>query len=143
MKKSSKRIGIIIIAVVVLIQFWPVDRSNPPVTSDIPTPQDVKTVLRDACYDCHSNESVWPWYAYVAPVSWLVASDVHEARGHFNLSEWDSIPANRQAHIPEHMWEEVEDGEMPLLIYKWMHAKARLSQDQKDLIRDWSESNIQ
>jgi Haem-binding domain len=72
--------GVALIAALVAIQFVPVTTANPPVESDIPTSPEVKTVLRRACYDCHSHETVWPWYSQIAPISWIIARDVHEGR---------------------------------------------------------------
>jgi len=72
-----------------------VDRSNPPVEADLEAPAAVTAVLRTACYDCHSNETHWPWYSYVAPVSWLVARDVEEARSEFSFSRWDQLDTLR------------------------------------------------
>jgi len=139
MKRSKARIGVLVLAVVVAIQFWPAERTNPPVASDIDAPGEVKEVLRAACYDCHSNETRWPWYSYVAPASWLVASDVAEAREHLNLSDWP-IDAGDRAEAAEHMWKHVENGEMPLFIYRLAHSSARLSESQKEIIRNWAES---
>jgi len=74
------RIIALLVVAFVFIQFIPVDKSNPPVIVDIPTPPEVKAILKRACYDCHSNETVWPWYSQIAPISWLLARDVHEGR---------------------------------------------------------------
>ena len=139
MKKSRARLIILVLAVIIAIQFWPVTRTNPPVTSDIEAPQEVRAVLRAACYDCHSNETRWPWYSYIAPVSWLVAGDVAEGREHLNLSEWPA-DAGERAEAAKRMWKNVERGEMPLLAYRVAHGEARLSESQKDLIRNWAES---
>ncbi len=65
-----------ILLTLVAIQFVPVGQLNPPVEAEVPAPATVRVILRRACYDCHSNETVWPWYSQVAPVSWLVARDV-------------------------------------------------------------------
>lgn len=140
--KLLKRIAIPIVVFVAAIQFWPVDRTNPPVISDIQAPPDIREVLRAACYDCHSNETHYPWYSYAAPVSWLVAQDVHEAREELNFSEWGSIPEGDRPGVAKHIWKEVEDGEMPLLMYRILHSDARLSEDQKNLLRDWSRSPL-
>jgi hypothetical protein len=120
------------------IQFVPVDRSNPPVEEDIPTTTEVKAVLRRACYDCHSNETVWPWYAYVAPASWLVARDVHEGREHLNFSTWKSYDAQKQVKLMHESWEEVEEGDMPLWFYTPMHRDARMSKDDHVLLQNWA-----
>ena len=138
MQKRKKQLGILIIVLLIAIQFWPVDRTNPPAGSDLQAPDDVKQVLRAACYNCHSTETKWPWYSRIAPVSWLIADDVYEARNHLNFSEWEAIPAGDRPATAKHMWKEVEDGGMPLLMYRLMHPEARLSEDQKKIIKDWA-----
>ena len=139
MKRPKTLIVILILAVIAAIQFWPVERTNPPVTSDVEAPPETRAVLRTACYDCHSNETRWPWYSRVAPVSWLVAGDVAEGREHLNLSEWPP-DAGERAEAARRMWKNVERGEMPIFIYRMMHGEARLSENQKELIRKWAES---
>lgn len=129
----------LLLIVVIGIQLYPIDRTNPPVQSDFSGPAEVKEVLKTACYDCHSNETQWPWYSYVAPVSWLVADHVEEARAEFNLSAWDAIGEMRQMKIREEMWEEVEEGEMPLPPYVWLHSEAVLSEAQKKILEEWAE----
>ena len=76
----------VVIAAFILIQFVPVDRSNPPVLSDVQAPAEVQTILRRSCYDCHSHETHWPWYAYVAPASWFVVDHIEEGRE--DLGTW-------------------------------------------------------
>jgi hypothetical protein len=73
-----------------LAQLVPLDRSNPPVSAEVPATPEVRAILKRSCYDCHSNETRWPWYAYAAPMSWLLVYDVHEAREHMNFSTWDA-----------------------------------------------------
>jgi hypothetical protein len=124
--------------VLVFIQLWPVARANPPVTAEISAPQEVMDVLRSACYDCHSNETHWPWYGYIAPVSWLVAHDVNEARHEMNFSEWGLLSEEDAAELREEIWEEVEEGEMPLRKYVWLHSEARLSAEQRRALQAWS-----
>ncbi|MCB9851060.1 MAG: heme-binding domain-containing protein [Phycisphaerales bacterium] len=120
------------------IQFVPVERANPAVTGDLDAPAEVKAILKRACYDCHSNETVWPWYSKVAPVSWLVASDVHEGREQLNFSTWASAGAEQKAHRAHEAWEEVEEGEMPLWFYTPLHPDAKLSDADKQALKDWS-----
>lgn len=113
-----------LLALAILIQLVPAHRSNPPVTREVRWDSDqTRDVARRACYDCHSNETAWPWYSYVAPVSWLLARDVNEGRSHLNFSEWD-----RSLHDdPAEIVEVVEEGEMPLGKYVLLHPEARLS----------------
>ena len=135
------RIAIIVIIVILIgIQFVPVSKTNPPVTGEIKAPAEVMEILRTSCYDCHSNESEWPWYSNIAPVSWLVVNDVNEGREHMNFSGWQSYSEEDKAEDIEEVWEEIEEGEMPLWFYLPLHPEARLSDDQKETIRKWVEA---
>ena len=127
--------------VLVAIQLVPVERTNPAGIADFDGPTAVKAVLETSCYDCHSHETRWPLYSRVAPVSWLVAHDVEEGRSRLNFSQWGSYDAKRQAKLAEEMWEEVDGGEMPLLMYRLAHKEARLTEAAKATLRDWSLSS--
>lgn len=127
-----------LLVLLVLAQLVPVARGNPPVVSEVDAPPEVLTVLRKACYDCHSNETVWPWYSRVAPVSWLVARDVNEGREALNYSTWGSYPAEERAEGRDETWEEVAEGEMPLGVYLLMHPGARLSETDRAALRSWA-----
>ena len=137
----SRKILILVGALVVIlvaIQLVPVDRANPPVVADFDGPSQVRAVIRPSCYDCHSHETSWPWYSRVAPMSWLVAHDVEEARDQLNFSQWGTYDRKRQAKLAKEMWEEVEEGAMPLRMYLLAHPDARLSEAGKATLRDWS-----
>ena len=114
----------------VVIQFVPFgrDHTNPPVVAEPvwDSPQ-TRTLFMRACADCHSNETVWPWYSHVAPFSWLVAHDVEEGREHLNISRWGHQKKNEGDEAAE----EVEEGEMPPAIYLPTHPEARLNSDEK------------
>jgi hypothetical protein len=131
-------IVMVIILILAAIQLVPVDRSNPPVQGVVAAPPEVYNVLERACFDCHSNQTRWPWYGYVAPVSWVLAHHVEEARHEVNFSEWNTLSPKEQAHKISECWEEVQEGEMPLPAYARVHADARLSDGEKALIRDWA-----
>ncbi len=139
-KRFAKRALVALLAVGLLAQLVPVDRTNPPVTADLQAPEDVRAVLRRACYDCHSNETTWPWYSRVAPISWLVAHDVDEAREHMNFSTWGTLSADEQEHLREEAWEEVEEGEMPLWFYVPLHAEAKLDDADRAVLQAWAGS---
>jgi hypothetical protein len=130
--------GVALLVAVLGIQLVPVDRSNPPVDGLVPAPAPALAVLKRACWDCHSNETRWPWYAYVAPVSWLVANDVHEGRGEMNFTEWNRASARRRSRTPEKVWEEVSEGEMPLPQYVRAHPEARLGEADLEALRAWA-----
>ena len=132
-----KWIGIGLVVILVIIQFIPVNRDNPEVTSEIQAPTDVKQILERSCYDCHSNTTRWPWYSYIAPASWLVSYDVHEAREHMNLTRWDTYSPKDRLEYIEEMWEEVEEGEMPLWYYEIPHPKSRLSDADVQIFNRW------
>jgi hypothetical protein len=132
-------IGILAVAFVA-IQLLPVDRTNPPVESEVPAPPEVRAVLKRACYDCHSNETVWPWYARVAPVSFLLAQDVSEGREALNFSTWNRLDTKQRVKAMQESWEEVQEGEMPPWFYLPPHPDARLSAADRALLRTWARS---
>jgi len=107
-------------------------------TADLAAPAEVKAILKASCYDCHSNETVWPWYSRVAPVSWLVSSDTAEGRGKFNFSTWNRYPADRQAAIRTRIIREVSKGDMPPWYYTLKHTGARLDAGQRALLEAWA-----
>jgi hypothetical protein len=130
--------SLIVLAVILVgIQFIPVERSNPPVTEEINTPSNIKAILKKSCYDCHSNESKFPWYAYVAPFSFLVAKDVNNGRRRLNFSEWDKYDKEKSEKILERIMEEVEAGTMPLSIYTIFHPSAKLDPLKIKTLSDW------
>jgi hypothetical protein len=135
---KGTRIALLVGAGLVAIQLVPVDRSNPPVEGVVAAPSEVYSILERSCFDCHSNETRWPWYSHVAPVSWLVAHDVHEARGHMNFSEWNRVSVEKQKDHIEDCWKMVAKGKMPLSYYLPMHPDARLSDMDKAQIRGWA-----
>lgn len=137
-KRALKFGAVALLGLLVLAQFVPVDRSNPPVVEEIDAPVEVRAVLERACYDCHSNETVWPAYSYVAPVSWLVARDVHEGREHLNYSEWNRYSAEERLELAEETWEEIVEGEMPMGPYVVLHPEAKLSAEDRSLLRSWT-----
>jgi hypothetical protein len=137
--KRLMRVLVAVGVVLVAIQFVPVERDNPPEEGPITGPPEVVEVLARSCFDCHSNRTRWPWYSRVAPVSWLVASDVHEGRSRLNFSNWEKYDAARREDMGREIRQEVERGEMPLGIYLVMHDGARLDPQSMDTIRAWSQ----
>jgi hypothetical protein len=138
MRRALMWSGIGLFGLFVAIQLVPVDRSNPPVEQDVAAPPEVEAVLRRACYDCHSNETTWPWYSYVAPVSWLIARDVHKGREELNFSTFNRLSTRQQVEAMHEAWEEVEEGEMPPWFYLPPHPEARLTQADLAVLRAWA-----
>lgn len=138
MKRMIVIIILLLLVAFAVIQFIPVDRSNPPVEAEIPAPAEVKTVLRAACYDCHSNETIWPWYSHIAPISWLVAHDVHAGRDELNFSTWNRYSTKQQVEKLKETLEEIEEGEMPPWFYMAVHRDIELSGRERDVLRTWA-----
>jgi hypothetical protein len=110
-----------------VIQFVPVSRTNPPVVSEPAwDSSQTRTLVENACFACHSNETQWPWYSKIAPVSWLTAHDVDAGRRVLNFSEWGSQPMETGE-----IFEVIDEGEMPPRYYVVMHSEAKLSDQEK------------
>jgi hypothetical protein len=139
MKRVLKWIVIVLVVVFVAIQFVPVDRENPLGGKPFVAPPAVMAMTKRSCFDCHSNETVWPWYAYIAPVSWLVAHDVEEGRRKVNLSLFADMSDQKRAAKADEMAEEAEQGEMPPAQYLLMHSDAKLSAEDVKALRTWAD----
>ncbi|HVU96862.1 MAG TPA: heme-binding domain-containing protein [Puia sp.] len=101
-------------------------------------PQNVESILRTACYDCHSNNTNYPWYVNIQPVGWMLARHIKEGKGELNFSEFGSYSGRRQASKLKSIENSIKDGAMPLSSYTLIHKGARLSQDEKELVMDWA-----
>jgi hypothetical protein len=123
-----------------VLQLIGVDRTNPPVISEVSAPHEVQSILRRACYDCHSNETRWPWYSRVAPASWFVAHHVEDARGDLNFSEWPEYDFELQEHAMEDIEEQISERKMPLRSYLILHPDARLTDAERKVLLDWAKT---
>jgi hypothetical protein len=144
------RLKIVVLALVVLFllaQLVQPQRTNPPVVpsrsleAHVQVPQNVLPILKRACGDCHSSETVWPWYSHVAPVSWLVADDVNVGRSHINFQDWEAQenPKEGSEHLAL-ICKEVKEKGMPPLTYRTMHTESRLSEEDVNALCSWSQS---
>lgn len=129
--KKFLRYGLLLVAILlVAIQFVPVDKSNPPITREVVwNSAETRALAERTCYDCHSNEVKWPWYANIAPISWRIADHVRHGREHLNFSTWDQ--PNEDA---DKILEVTKSGEMPLSDYLLMHPEAQLSDEEFSLL---------
>ena len=100
-------------------------------------PDTVQAILKTACYDCHSNNTNYPWYTYVQPVGWMLANHIRNGKEELNFSEFGSYTARRQRSKLKAIANQVKDGDMPLYSYTIMHKSARLTEEQKQLIIEW------
>jgi hypothetical protein len=132
MKRWIMGIGIVLVGLFVAVQLVPYgwQHSNPPVTADPPWPNaEAASIARTSCYDCHSNETDWPWYSYVAPMSWVVRKDVDEGRDELNFSEW-----GRDDNEIRDAIEVIRDGEMPPSNYTRLHPDAKLTDEEATIL---------
>lgn len=144
----KKKIFFIIIAMVVLIQFYPMEK--PTVTANNPNdliatstiPESISTLLKNACYDCHSNESTFPWYSNVAPVKWILYGHISEARQELNFSNWNSLETDDKADLLDDISSMVLEEEMPLKGYTILHSEANLSEADRELIATWADEML-
>jgi len=115
-------------------------RSDRPLLLDASFDPQVVRILERSCQNCHSERTVWPWYSYVAPISWMIESDVARARGHMNLSRWNGYPPERQQEILSDMSSRVRNRVMPLPRYLLLHPEARLSDAEVDYLYHWAKT---
>ncbi|RUM43608.1 MAG: cytochrome C [Hydrogenimonas sp.] len=135
----GKMLGLIFVIGLVGIQLIPVDRSNP-VTDpalEIKAPADVKAIFQRSCYDCHSNQTKWPWYSHIAPMKWFIARDVNVGRQWLNFSEWERYDEKKKQKLKEMIFMAVGMA-MPLGLYVQAHPEAKLSDKDREIIRQWT-----
>lgn len=143
---KRKYILLIVTAVLLLSQLIRIDKTNPPVDPKLDfqaaahPPAEVLSLIRGACYDCHSDEIRYPWYSNVAPVSWWLKSHINEAKEHFNFSTLGILKPEDLKWALGTAAEELRKGNMPLGSYTWMHREARLSDEQRALLAHWLEN---
>ena len=132
-----------------LMQFIRPARTNPPVDqaktiqARAPVTPEVAAILDRSCNDCHTNQTRWPWYSQIAPISWKLASDVNEGRDHMNLSDWTQYDKSEQESLMRRICREVKDDSMPLHSYLWMHGNAKLSPEDVKTLCDWASAESQ
>ena len=138
-----KRILPVLAGIFVLMQVVRIDKFNPPVdpgidfTTIAQAPAEIRALIKDACYDCHSHQTQYPWYSNVAPVSWWIKNHVNEGLEHFNFNTLGALDSEELDEALNSAAEAVEEHEMPLSSYTWVHPKARLSDDQRLLLAAW------
>lgn len=147
--RRSRIILLSLLAIVVLMQFIRPSRNENnreepanDITKVYPMPADVQKLLKVACYDCHSNNTQYPWYTNIQPVGWWMAHHVDEGKEELNFNEYASYSPKRQRNKLKRIREEVEEDEMPLGSYTIIHRDARLTAQQKDLLIKWIDSTL-
>ena len=136
-KMNYKKVALISAIVFLGIQSFRIDKTTQAVDASkdfimLTTPStEIANTLKIACYDCHSNQSAYPWYTNIAPISWWVKHHINEGTEHLNFSEWGTYTEKRKNHKLEECVEMIEEGEMPMASYTWMHQEAKLTKEQK------------
>lgn len=149
MKKTLKWSAIILLLAFLGIQAVRPEKTNPAsdpkldIRVHTQVPAEVSAIIDRSCRDCHSNQTTWPWYSQVAPVSWLVVDDVNHGRSHVNFSEWGTLDLKKADHALDEMCEELEKEGMPLASYTWAHAGTRLSDAEVKTVCDWTKAERQ
>ncbi len=132
-----------------LIQLIPTDKVNQPINRRVnftdvnKTPEKVAGLLKGACYDCHSDETVYPDYAYIAPVSWSVKSHVNEGREHMNLSVWDTYNKDLKESMLTQSMQTLRNRSMPMPGYIVYHKEANLSDAERELLIKYLEGLLE
>ncbi len=139
-----KKTLMIIIIILIIIQLIPIDKSNPPIDQNIAlkAPKEVEGILKKACYDCHSNETKWPFYANIAPLSFSISSHVKEAREALNFSEWKNIDPKIKTKRVQRAIKTIKNGMMPLSTYLWLHKEAKLTKEEKRVLTTWLKDQL-
>ena len=143
MKKRTQNISLAVIGAFAVMQLFQIEKINPPVLKGYDfleienPPEQVATLLRNACYDCHSHESKFPWYTSIQPVGWWIRGHIRGGRQNLNFSEWTDYDADKKAHKLEECAEEVGERHMPMKSYVNMHPEAKLSDADVQVLVDY------
>jgi len=143
--KIVKKAFLYLLILFVLIQFYPMEKpkvnfSNPnDFLLNNKMPLDIAKTIKNSCYDCHSNETKYPWYSKIAPIKWLVFHDINEGREKLNFSEWNSLSIDDKSDKLFDIQDEINEGEMPMKIYTYIHRNTQLTEEQRTLISDFVE----
>ena len=143
--KIVKKIALGLLVVFIGMQFFRpdknIDTSNhlDVFLTETNPPEEVAMVLKQACYDCHSNNTVYPWYNNIAPVSFWLADHIDHGKGDLNFSEWSKYSVKKKDHKLEEVVEVMEEQVMPLKEYTWTHEAARLTKEQQKAVIEWAE----
>lgn len=143
-----KKIGLIAAIVFITIQLFTIDKGYKELNlkndflSLTKAPEEIKTLIQNSCYDCHSNQTNYPWYSNIAPVSWYIESHIKEAKHHLNFSEWSTYPLKKANHKLEECVEEIEEQKMPTSNYILLHSQAQLTKEQITILANWFKNQM-
>ena len=141
-----KKIKITILALLGIfaaLQVFQIDKTNPPIVAEMDflqvtqTPPAIATILKNTCYDCHSQETFYPWYSYTNPLGWWIRHNVNEGREDLNFSTWGYLSQEEQENLVTEAIKEIESNKMPLKSYTFAHSQAKLSSADKAQLLAW------
>lgn len=140
-----KKVLLGLLAVFILIQFIRPAKNDSKNESNamgtvMEIPVEVNKIIETSCADCHTNSTKYPWYNEIAPASWYLAWHVSEAKEKLNFSEWAAYNKDQQAHVLKDIKEVLNEREMPLNSYLWIHKNAKLTENQYQILYDWANS---
>jgi hypothetical protein len=145
-KKIVKVLVILIVAALVVIQFFQIDKVNPPVVAAetlqtaVTVPQNVQMILDRSCSDCHTNTTVYPWYSNIQPVGWFLKNHINDGRREVNFSIFNTYTGKRRIKKLEEICEQVDSKEMPLPSYLWIHRDQMMRDGDAKILCDWTNS---
>lgn len=142
--KILKTILLLLLIIFAIAQFFRPERNESSTTTfdvflnDTNPPQDVKNILTETCFDCHSDHTRYPWYDKITPVNFWLADHIEEGKEHFNISKWNDYSTKKKDHKLEELIEMVEAKEMPLESYTYTHSEANLTEEQINSVIEWA-----
>jgi hypothetical protein len=148
-RKLLKWVAIVLAGIFAVMQLIRPARTNPPVDESralarqMQLTPEASAILNRSCNDCHSNQTRWPWYSNIAPISWFLINHVNEGRRQMNFSDWAQYDRSEQAGYLKRICREVQSGGMPIHSYLWLHGDARLSSEDVKTLCDWASSESQ
>ena len=144
--KILKKIAIVLLVALVIAQFFGPEKNEGDITAvdtflaETNPPENVRKILSESCFDCHSNSTKYPWYDNITPVNYWLNDHVKDGKKHLNFSDWSTYSLKKKEHKMDELYEEVEKGEMPLNSYTWTHSEANLTQEQIAEMVAWGKS---
>ncbi|RKE94975.1 heme-binding domain-containing protein [Ichthyenterobacterium magnum] len=142
--KIIKKILLVLLVLFLIAQFFEPESNEGDIASigtflaETNPPEDVKQILKESCFDCHSSVTRYPWYNKITPVNYWLADHIKHGKGHFNVSKWNEYSIKKKDHKLEELIEMVETKEMPLASYTWTHKEANLTDAQIKSVLDWA-----
>lgn len=150
MLKKILKAAVIILAIgFITLQFFGIDKTNPPIVHSetleaaVAVPPDVALIMGRSCNDCHTNKTVYPWYASIQPSGWYLKDHIDEGKRKLNLSKFNTFDKRKKIKKLEEICEQVESSEMPLPSYLWIHWYAKLTESERTALCDWTKQSIQ